>query len=209
METLIIATRFLIVFILALLFGIERQRAHKPVSFGTFIFVALGSCALALTATSIDIDNRIIILGSIVTGIGFLGAGALIRNNDKIFGFTTAASIWILAIFGLIIGVGQYLTGILVYIAVWIVIIIDKFLEDKGIGSYQRKMTVNTNKIINEKEITSLINGSTRKKLININLDKKANKLSLTYLIAGKKEDINSIPQKLFDKPWFESFKVE
>ena len=40
-------------------------------------------------------------------------------------------------------------------------------------------------------------------------LDKKENKMSLTYLISGKKEDINAIPQKLFDKPWFESFKVE
>ena len=209
METLTIATRFLIVFILALAFGIERQRAHKPVSFGTFIFVSVGSCALALTATSIDIENRIIILGSIVTGIGFLGAGALIRNNDKIFGFTTAASLWILAIFGLVIGVGEYLTGILIYAAVWMVVIIDKVLEDKGIGSYQRKITINTNKIVNEKEISSLINGSTRKKLININVDKKNNKLSLTYLIAGKKEDINSIPQKIFDKSWFESFKVE
>jgi len=209
METLTIATRFLIVFVLSSLFGLERQRAHKPVSFGTFIFVSLGSCALTLIATSIDINNRIVIIGSIVTGIGFLGAGALIRNNDKIFGFTTAASIWIMAIFGLIIGIGEYLTGILVYAAMWIIVIIDKRLEEKGIGTYERKITINTNKIINEKEIVSIINGDTRKKLININVDKKLNKLSLTYLIAGKKEDINSIPQKLFDKPWFESFKVE
>ena len=93
METLTIVIRLLAVFILSLIFGIERQRSHKPVGFGTFIFVAIGSCALAIAATIIDIDDRIIILGSIVTGIGFLGAGALIRNNDKIFGFTTAASL--------------------------------------------------------------------------------------------------------------------
>ena len=144
-----------------------------------------------------------------MTGIGFLGAGALIRNNDKIFGFTTAASIWILAIFGIVIGIGQYLEGIIIYILIWVVLIIDNILEEKGIGLYQRKITINTNKIINEKEIISLINGSAKKKLINIHLDKANNKLSLTYLIAGKKEDINSIPQKLFDKSWFESFKVE
>src|SRR3989344_3245683 len=209
METITIITRFLIVFFLSAILGIERQRSHKPVSFGTFIFVALGSCALALTATSIDIENRIIVIGSIVTGIGFLGAGALIRNNDKIFGFTTASSIWILAIFGIVIGIGQYLEGILVYSLIWVVLIIDNILEEKGIGLYQRKITVNTNKIINEKEIISLINGSARKKLVSIHLDKANNKMSLTYLISGKKDDINSIPQKLFDKPWFESFRVE
>ena len=209
MDTLTIVIRFLIVFILSALLGIERQRAHKPVSFGTFVFVAIGSCALVIVTTIIDINSRILVLGSIVTGIGFLGAGALIRNNDKIFGFTTAASIWILAIFGIVIGIGQYLEGIMIYSLVWIVLIIDNVLEEKGVGLYQRKITVNTNKIINEKEIISLINGSARKKLVSINLDKANNKMSLTYLISGKKDDINSIPQKLFDKPWFESFRVE
>ena len=207
METLTIVIRLLAVFILSLIFGIERQRSHKPVGFGTFIFVAIGSCALAIAATIIDIDDRIIILGSIVTGIGFLGAGALIRNNDKIFGFTTAASLWIFAIFGLVMGIGQYLEGIIVYVFIWIVIIIDKILEDKGIGSYKKKITINTNKIVNEKEIFHLIN--TKKKLISLNLDKKNDKLSLTYLISGKRDDLNSVPQKLYEKPWFESFKVE
>jgi len=209
MDTLTIIIRFAIVFVLSAILGIERQRAHKPVSFGTFVFVAIGSCALVIVTTIIDFNSRILVLGSIVTGIGFLGAGALIRNNDKIFGFTTAASIWILAIFGIVIGIGQYLEGIIIYILIWVVLIIDNILEEKGIGLYQRKITINTNKIINEKEIISLINGSAKKKLINIHLDKANNKLSLTYLIAGKKEDINSIPQKLFDKSWFESFKVE
>jgi len=209
MEFFTLATRFFIVFSLALVFGLERQKAHKPVSFGTFIFVSMGACALALTATSIDIQNRIIILGSIVTGIGFLGAGALIKTSDRIFGFTTAASIWIMAIFGIVIGVGEYLTGFFVYTGIWGIVLIDRVLEKKGIGSYQRKIIINTNKIINEKEIISLINGSTRKRLINVYIDKKENKMSLTYLISGKKEDINAIPQKIFDKPWFESFKVE
>ena len=209
MEFFTLATRFFIVFSLALVFGLERQKAHKPVSFGTFVFVAIGSCALVIVTTIIDINSRILVLGSIVTGIGFLGAGALIRNNDKIFGFTTAASIWILAIFGIVIGIGQYLEGIMIYSLVWIVLIIDNVLEEKGVGLYQRKITVNTNKIINEKEIISLINGSARKKLVSIHLDKANNKMSLTYLISGKKDDINSIPQKLFDKPWFESFRVE
>ena len=146
-------------------------------------------------------------MGFIVTGIGFLGAGALIRNNDKIFGFTTAASLWIFAIFGLVMGIGQYLEGIIVYVFIWIVIIIDKILEDRGIGSYKKKITINTNKIVNEKEIFHLIN--TKKKLISLNLDKKNDKLSLTYLISGKRDDLNSVPQKLYEKPWFESFKVE
>jgi len=87
MELSIILLRLTITFALSLIFGYERQRSHKPIGFGTFIFVSLGSCGLALTATILN-DNPLPLLGSIVTGIGFLGAGALIKTNEKTFGLT-------------------------------------------------------------------------------------------------------------------------
>jgi putative Mg2+ transporter-C (MgtC) family protein len=199
-----------VTFILALVFGIERQRFHKPIGFGAFIFVAIGSCALAITAVSVSPDNPLSLLGAIVTGIGFLGAGALIKTTDKIFGFTSAASIWIFAIFGLTIGIGEYIIGFSVYFLIIMVILIDRYLEKKGIGSYRRKMVITTNKIINEKEITSqLVSGNNKYKLVEVKIDKKENELTLIYLIEGKKEDINKIPNQLFSKPWLNSCKVE
>jgi putative Mg2+ transporter-C (MgtC) family protein len=207
-----ILLRFLITFIASLLFGIDRQRSHKPIGFGTFIFVSVGSCGLAITALSLSMqntaENPIPLLGAIVTGIGFLGAGGLIKTTDRIFGFTTAASIWLFAIFGLIIGVGEYLTGAVMYLSVWTVVFYDKYLERQGIGSYQKKITICTNRIINESEIQTLI-GTTKCKLITIHMDKKDSKLHVTYLIEGMKEDIEVIPRKLLGKDWFDHCKIE
>ncbi len=203
-------TRLVITFILALVFGIERQSAHKPIGFGTFTFVSVGSCALAITAISISTENPMPLLAAIVTGIGFLGAGAMIKTTDKIFGVTTAASIWTFAILGLVVGIGEYEIAAAVYFLIWFVIIIDRNLEKRGIGSYQKKIIITTNKLIEEKLIRDIISNSTKKyKLIGVDINKKENKLSIVYLIEGKKEDINKIPDKLFKNIWFSSCKIE
>lgn len=205
--------RFFITFILSFLFGIWRQKSHKPVGFGTFVFVSVGSCSLAITAlnlAAVGVDNPLPLLSAIVTGIGFLGAGALIKTTDKIFGFTSAATIWLFAIFGLIIGVGEYLIGIIVYALIGIVVFYDIYLEKRGIGSYQKKIIITTNEIISEKEIKEILSiNASKYKLTFLEVDKKNNKLSFTYLIEGTKEQINKIPKNLFEKDWFESCKIE
>lgn len=207
------ALRFLITFSLSFLFGTWRQKSHKPVGFGTFIFVSVGSCALAITALNlavVGVDNPLPLLSAIVTGIGFLGAGALIKTTDKIFGFTSAATIWLFAIFGLIIGVGEYLLGFIIYALTLTVVFYDIHLEKKGIGSYQKKVIITTNEIISEKEIKEILSiNASKYRMTFLEVDKKNKKLSFTYLIEGTKEQINRIPKKLFEKDWFESCKIE
>lgn len=210
MEILILLARLLITFILSFIFGYERQRSHKPIGFGTFIFVAIGSCGLAITATLLQ-EDPIPLLGSIVTGIGFLGAGALIKTNEKTFGFTTAASVWLFAIFGIIIGVGQYAIGLSIYILIWIIIIFDTFFEKKGIGFYQKRLIINTNKMVEKSDIKNvlLLLDNKKHKFISIDVDKKNNKMAITYLIEGTSEDIYKISKKLYEMDWFDSCKFE
>nr|MBA4404789.1 hypothetical protein [Nanoarchaeum sp.] len=204
------ALRFGITFILAFIFGIERQREHKPVGFGTFSFVSIGACALAIVATDIFSSNPLPLLSAIVTGIGFLGAGALIKTTDKIFGFTTAASIWLFAIIGLIVGVGEYNIALMIYILVWIVIIIDKLLQVKGIGSYQKKLIITTKSMITEKEVGDLFDEfKTKHKLIGLEMDKVNNKSILTYLIEGTRDNINNLAKKLYEQKWLADVKSE
>ncbi len=206
-----IILRFLITFVLASIFGIERQYSHKPVGFGTYIFVATGSCALAVIAQSFGNGNPISLIGAIVTGIGFLGAGALIKTTDKIFGFTSAASIWIFAIFGLSIGLGSYLIGIMLYVLIWVVIMFDRHLELRGVGSYQRRLTIKANRMVTNKEIDSILafNKVKKFKMMNIEVDKKEKTVSMTYLVEGTKDHINHLAKKLYEHDWFESMKCE
>ncbi|HZK61303.1 MAG TPA: MgtC/SapB family protein [Anaerovoracaceae bacterium] len=211
MEPSIIILRLITTFALSFIFGIERQRSHKPIGFGAFIFVSVGSCGLAIAAMSLYVENPLPLLGSIVTGIGFLGAGALIKTNDKTIGFTTAASIWLFAIFGIGIGVGQYFMAFSIYILTWVVILFDKLFEKKGIGFYQKRLIVTTNKIIEVQEIKNLLLliNIKRYTVINLDVDKKNSILSVTYLIEGSAENIHKIPKILYGNDWFDSCKIE
>src|SRR3989339_631304 len=195
----IIILKFTLIFLMAFLFGIERQLSHKPTGFGTFIFVAVGSCALGSMSMDISATNALTIVGGVVTGIGFLGAGALIKTTDKIFGFTTAASIWIFAIIGLCIGFEEYILGTVTYSILWLVIITDKILESKGIGSYQKKLIIKTKRIIEKHKW----------KLLCLDIDKKKKKSTITYLISCPRKQINSLKNVLISKDWIEGFTIE
>src|SRR3990172_900354 len=98
--------RLLVTFGLALGVGLERQVRRKPVGFGTFIFVATGAATLTILAIDLDVGNPLPVIGGVITGVGFLGAGALIRSNDRVFGFTTAALVWAMAALGVAAGAG-------------------------------------------------------------------------------------------------------
>ncbi|MFH1134282.1 MAG: MgtC/SapB family protein [Nanoarchaeota archaeon] len=210
MDLLTIALRFFLTFALTTPFGILRQKAHKPIGFGTYIYVSVGSCALAITALSYSPDNPLPLLAAIVTGIGFLGAGALIKTSDKIFGFTSAASIWLFAIFGLVIGSGEYPVAAFIYAIVWLVTLYDQQLERKGIGSYQRKLELTTKLMVSNKEIDEILGlANAKHKLVSVEVDKKAETERFAYVIEGKKEEINRIPKLLFKKDWFVSCRVE
>ncbi|MFH1401264.1 MAG: MgtC/SapB family protein [Nanoarchaeota archaeon] len=207
MEWYTIIGRFILIFLLAFFFGIQRQRAHKPIGFGTFIFVSCGAAALAIVAMTHSATNPLPLLSAIVTGIGFLGAGALIKTTDKIFGFTTAAGIWAFAVLGLTIGVGDYLVASILYAIMWSVVLIDMYLERNGIGSYQRKLVVTTT-IVPEQAIETEF-GKARHKLIAVEVSKKNHTQTVTYLVEGSKGAINKIPKRLYAKDWFEHLKVE
>src|SRR2546428_13765863 len=89
-----VVLRLLFVFGLAFSVGLERQLHRKPVGLGTFIFVSMGAATLAILAITLEEDNPLPLLGGVITGIGFLGAGALIPSNDRGFRFPTPAFVW-------------------------------------------------------------------------------------------------------------------
>lgn len=208
MEALSIFVRFILTFILSFAFGLERQMSHKPVGFGAFIFVATGSCGIAILSMIIPTDNPLPILGAIITGVGFLGAGAMMRTGDRVTGATTAAGIWISAIFGLLMGVGQYELALLAYLFVWIVVISDKFMEKRGIGTYRSKVVIYSKKLLEDSELEKEI-GAKIYKLDEIDVDRKNRIFTLSYYVEGSKKNVRKIPERIKDKDWFVSVKVE
>lgn len=124
-----IIIRILVSIILCGLIGLERKFYDKPAGIRTNIMVGLGSTMLMIMALyifnnfnqggNVDIGR---IAGQVVTGIGFLGAGAIIRGRGGVHGLTTAASIWVVAAIGMTIGLGFYFAAIAGTIAVLLVL---------------------------------------------------------------------------------------
>ena len=210
MESNEVIFRFALVFILTFVYGLQRQRSHKPVGFGTFMLIASGACGLSIVAQEIGMPSALPLLAAIITGIGFLGAGALIRTSDKVFGFTTAASIWFFAIFGVIIGIGSYKNGLILYSLAWIIVVFDKYLEVKGIGSYRRKINIVCNKKVSKEDLTKLLlEHCTKFNLLKINLNKKEKRFLSSYLIEGQKKDIEFLIQDFYKKKWCSQVALE
>jgi len=90
--------------------GLEREYRRKPAGLRTNILIALGSALftiLSLEATK-TVGDPSRVAGQIVTGIGFLGGGAIMRNRNTVHGMTTAATIWVNAAIGVGAGMGRY-----------------------------------------------------------------------------------------------------
>ncbi|MFQ6020976.1 MAG: MgtC/SapB family protein [Candidatus Aenigmatarchaeota archaeon] len=106
--------------ILGALVGIEREIVHKPAGLRTNILVCLGSSLITIVSTYYYTIDPARLAAGIVTGVGFLGAGAIIATKGEVKGITTAASIWAVAAIGITVGLGLYLlasvTAILVFI---------------------------------------------------------------------------------------------
>jgi putative Mg2+ transporter-C (MgtC) family protein len=93
--------------------GLEREINGKPAGLRTNIIICLGAAAFTLVAQRLGLDAPGRVTAGIVTGVGFLGAGALIQEGSGVHGLTTAASIWLVASIGVACGTGFYLLAAL------------------------------------------------------------------------------------------------
>ncbi|RMG64251.1 MAG: MgtC/SapB family protein [Calditrichaeota bacterium] len=107
------------------LIGLERERDQKPAGVRTQMLVAIGACLFMIVSTAIG-NNYLVdpsrIAAQVVTGIGFLGAGAIIRERGSVMGMTTAASIWVVAAIGLTIGAGLFIEGVFITLLTYIIL---------------------------------------------------------------------------------------
>ena len=105
--------------------GYEREKSNQFAGFRTHILVAIGSCITSIIAlelftkySSISTMDPARLPAQVLSGIGFLGAGAILKNSNGIRGLTTAAGIWTTACIGIAIGYGQYVAGIVAWLLV-------------------------------------------------------------------------------------------
>jgi putative Mg2+ transporter-C (MgtC) family protein len=128
-----ITIRLLVAAIIGGVLGIERTLTGKQAGLRTHMLVCLGSAIFMMVASEAgrSIDTRIV--QGIATGIGFVGAGAILKIEDreKVKGLTTAANIWLTAALGTSVGAGQYYLPLAGVVLAWLILGVVDRLEHK------------------------------------------------------------------------------
>ena len=130
-------TRFVIRLVAAMLLGaivgIERERAGKAAGLRTHMLVAMGSALFVIgcAAAEMSMDGISRVVQGIATGIGFIGAGAILKRRDEreIEGLTTAAGIYMTAATGVAVGLGRLGLALLSVVLTWVVLALLGFVS--------------------------------------------------------------------------------
>lgn len=116
----LMAIQVIIAVVLGGFVGWEREWHAREAGIRTYGAVSLGACVFALLSTHIATGNNPhVIAAGVVTGIGFLGAGVILRDNGNVVGLTTAATLWATAAIGLATGYRMYTLAVLVSLIVF------------------------------------------------------------------------------------------
>jgi len=113
--------------------GWEREVADRPAGLRTHTLVCLGACLVMILSRYVagsDYDPGRM-AAQVVSGIGFLGAGTILRSGSAVRGLTTAASLWAMAAVGLAVGVGWYYGALLFTLAMYVVLRVFRDIEQR------------------------------------------------------------------------------
>ena len=141
-----ILIRLLIAAGLGAVVGFERERSQQPAGLRTHIILVVGSTLAMTLSVNLAIQFQPLVpngdparlAAQVISGIGFLGAGAIFRYGVSIKGLTTATSLWTMAVVGLVVGAGHYLAAIGATALILVVLFVINIVEDKLINPYQQ-----------------------------------------------------------------------
>jgi putative Mg2+ transporter-C (MgtC) family protein len=120
--------------------GYDREQRGKPAGMRTHILVGVGACLFTvLSLNGFPEGETARVAAAIVSGIGFLGAGVIFQDQERVHGLTTAASIWVTAAIGLAVGAGAWILGLLATISVWVVLYLIGLFERRHIEPENRE----------------------------------------------------------------------
>lgn len=135
--------KLLLASLLGAIIGLEREVHGRPAGFRTHLLVSLGSCLFVIVSIDfyriygnfsgtgpVGVDPGRV-AAQVVTGIGFLGAGAIIRERASIRGLTTAACLWVAAAIGLACGAGRYAPAVVVTFLAFVSLLLLKKVENR------------------------------------------------------------------------------
>lgn len=133
----VIAFRLLCALVIGVCIGIDRELTRRPAGLRTHMLVALGACVVMITGQLIFAEYSPLgatpdparMAAQVVAGVGFLGAGTIMREGLSVRGLTTAASLWAVACLGMAVGGGYYALGLFGTVFMLVTLIVFDWLQ--------------------------------------------------------------------------------
>ena len=135
----VIAMRLICALLIGCIIGVERENAHRPAGMRTHMLVALGACVVMITSQILYAEYSVLganadparLSAQVIAGVGFLGAGTIIREGASVKGLTTAASIWTVACLGIAVGAGYLFVGLVGALCMLVTLVVFEWLQKK------------------------------------------------------------------------------
>lgn len=152
------SVRMLLSMALGVVIGAERKRKGQIAGIRTFALITMGACLAMLLSIYVPQEYMGLkngdpgrIAAQVITGIGFLGGGAMIRAKGSVKGLTTAAGIWISAIIGMAVGVGMYVVAIGSTMLILVVLVLFDWYEHwQRVGQESKAINITINEIVKD-----------------------------------------------------------
>ena len=206
--------------ILGMVVGYERERQNQPAGLRTHTILAIGSCLAMTISINLAMQFQPLVpngdparlAAQVVSGIGFLGAGAILRYGTNVKGLTTATSLWTIAIVGLAVGAGHYFASIATTVALLVVLVLLNILEKKLIRVYTTvSVSVTATNRPDLVEALHLVFKTLKKKVIStgVEMDLAQNTIIVNLVVkAIEDESLEDIRSAVSALPGVKSFKI-
>ncbi len=140
-----VALRLACAMLVGLVIGTEREYTNRPAGMRTHILVALGACVVSITGEILFYHYSALgatpdparLSAQVITGVGFLGAGTILRKDASVKGLTTAASLWAVACLGIASGFGYYALALLGMVFIFITLTVFEYIQHKWMRTGQ------------------------------------------------------------------------
>jgi len=189
-----IPIKLLLAAILGGIIGIEREIRDKPAGLRTNILICVGSTLFMSISTKVAQllgGDPTRIAAQIISGIGFLGAGAVLHSHGFVLGLTTAATIWVVAGVGMALGSGMYLVAVFATAMSLVTLYFLSFIEDRIVVTDLNQALASINRVLQECSVTA----------VSFNFKKRAGHYRVWFNLLVPKETNVKVIQRLSEVP--------
>lgn len=204
-----ILTKLIISIVIGVFIGGEREYRNKSAGLRTIILICLGSTIFTILSARIgDTTGASRVAANIVTGIGFLGAGAIMREGLTVSGLTTASTIWVAAALGMAVGAGEYALAFYCMILTFIVLSLFGYLQQYFFRVLKKTIELHLTLESSDKSVEFIENQMQHLKLKFYRKKefRKNDKALFQYDVIGKEDQLTRLVSFLNESGQVKSF---